>query len=233
MYGIIYCATCLRNGKKYFGKTTKSLSVRIAKHKYSAKYQNSYFYNAASKYGWSAFKWEVVDEACDKEELNSREKQWIYCYDSTSRTKGYNIQKGGQGNVHSEETKMKIGNANRGTKNYMFGRTGTNHHLFGTHPSDVTIQKLIDSHKGKKLNAESVKKRSETRRQHGWNRNPKKRGSDHPCAKPLFQISKEGQIIREWGSTVQAEQELGFGKGNIGRACRINGTAYGYAWRYK
>jgi group I intron endonuclease len=42
----------------------------------------------------------------------------------------------------------------------------------GMRPSEETRQKLRDSHKGKVLDPESIRKREETRRSNGWNKNP-------------------------------------------------------------
>lgn len=52
----------------------------------------------------------------------------------------------------------------------------------------------------------------------------------------LYQISSEGNFIREWKSAQEVRRELGFSSESIGNCCRKLPryyTAYGYIWRYK
>jgi len=74
MYGIIYTATCIANGKVYVGQTTRILEKRLKEHfklarSSTAKYK-SYFCKALSKYGKDSFVWEVIDKADSRKELN-------------------------------------------------------------------------------------------------------------------------------------------------------------------
>ena len=69
----------------------------------------------------------------------------------------------------SEETKRKNGDANRGTKNGMYGKCGEKHHFFGKHHSDESKKKMSESHKGqippnkgKPMSEETKKKISES-----------------------------------------------------------------------
>ena len=56
------------------------------------------------------FKFEVIDTASSREELDEKEIYWIAYYNSTHRDKGYNRDSGGhKGGVKSEETKRLIG----------------------------------------------------------------------------------------------------------------------------
>lgn len=101
-HGIIYKATNLINGKVYIGKTTMPFAQRKSKHKYNAFKEDGdayeyHFYRAIRKYGWDNFKWEIIDEADTKEELNEKEVFWIEYYDSYYN--GYNMTKGGDGTV--------------------------------------------------------------------------------------------------------------------------------------
>ena len=58
---------------------------------------NPYFYNAIQKYGWDNFNHEILFERLTKEEANQKEIELISEYDSTNKTKGYNIELGGNG----------------------------------------------------------------------------------------------------------------------------------------
>jgi len=113
---IIYKVTNLINNKIYIGQTSNTLEVRKGQHLREAeseavnKRRNIYFHNALLKYGEENFNWEVIDEAYNQEELDEKERYWINFYQSTDKSKGYNLDSGGKtGGVKSEETKKKIG----------------------------------------------------------------------------------------------------------------------------
>lgn len=51
---------------------------------------------------------------------------------------------------------------------------------------------------------------------------------------PVLQYSLNGEFIREFPSTMQAQRDLGFDNSNISKCCngKLN-SAYGYKWCYK
>lgn len=51
-------------------------------------------------------------------------------------------------------------------------------------------------------------------------------------SKAVLQYSLSGELIKKWVSIKTIEQEYGYWHGAISRACRKNGTSYGYIWRY-
>lgn len=55
------------------------------------------FWNAIKKYGWKNFDHIILEEDLSKDEAFLKEKEYIKMYDSTNKTKGYNISKGGNG----------------------------------------------------------------------------------------------------------------------------------------
>lgn len=61
-----------------------------------------------------------------------------------------------------------------------------------------------------------------------------KRQISQRWAKPVLQLSKDGQILRRFPSTLAAERETGIRNGNISSAClgRYK-TAGGYKWMYE
>lgn len=97
MYGIIYKVTNIKNNKIYIGQTTKTLEERIYYHYYRADHSlnitHTHFINAIRKYGKENFKWEQIDIADTREELDNKEIYWIKYYNSVEN--GYNIQDGG------------------------------------------------------------------------------------------------------------------------------------------
>ena len=86
-----------------------------------------YFWNAIQKYGWDGFDHLILVRGLTKEEAEWLEIQLIAAYDSTDRSKGYNLTKGGGGTngYHpTEETRKKQSESSKGEKNSMFGRCG-------------------------------------------------------------------------------------------------------------
>lgn len=97
MYGIIYKVINIKNSKIYIGQTTKTLEERIYYHYYRADHSlditHTHFINAIRKYGKENFKWEQIDSADSREDLDNKEIYWIQYYNSIEN--GYNIQAGG------------------------------------------------------------------------------------------------------------------------------------------
>uniref|UniRef100_A0AB39C730 GIY-YIG nuclease family protein n=1 Tax=Bacillus phage KoopaTroopa TaxID=3234046 RepID=A0AB39C730_9CAUD len=109
---IIYKVTNVVNGKIYIGQTVQELWARKSGHKSHAltELKDNIFSRAIRKYGWDNFKWEIIDNANNKEELNKKEIHWIGHYKSHG-VNGYNETDGGEGThgyIVKEETKNKI-----------------------------------------------------------------------------------------------------------------------------
>lgn len=124
---IIYEALNIVNNKRYIGQTIQTLHKRKLQHINSIKYKNSKciaFVRAMKKYGVENFKWRIVDDAETLEELDQKESYWIEYYETTNPNKGYNLKGGGHNPYLTEEVKKKIGNAQRGELNHMYGKTG-------------------------------------------------------------------------------------------------------------
>lgn len=102
------------NNKIYIGLTTEIISERCRKRIAEAKYRDSrtsYILNAIRKYGSEVFKIEQIDTANSLKELQQKEIYYIALYNSTDRNIGYNLTKGGEGNLGlkmSDKTKDKI-----------------------------------------------------------------------------------------------------------------------------
>ena len=142
---IVYKVTNIVNGKVYIGQTILTLAARKHSHE-GSMYQNRRFYSALRKHGKKNFIWEVLSECFDKEQMNELEKFYILQFKSKDPEFGYNMTDGGDsplGRKHKEESKikmsisktgkklphteewnMKIGAAQIGNKNHMFGKMG-------------------------------------------------------------------------------------------------------------
>lgn len=104
------------NGKVYIGKTT-NLYSRLNNYKNLNCKSQQKIYNALIKYGYENFKVEILFETNKEYKhlniiLNALEIKAINKYNSIDN--GYNIKNGGDGGKHSQETKNKIGESNKG-----------------------------------------------------------------------------------------------------------------------
>lgn len=122
MYGLIYLITCLVNGKKYVGQTTKTVEKRFKEH---VRRKKSLISKAIHEFGVENFTVEVLEECETSEQLNARECYWIAYFDCIS-PKGYNCTNGGQGGWHhTPEACARIAAANSGENHPMYGRHHT------------------------------------------------------------------------------------------------------------
>lgn len=100
---------------------------RKAQHLATSKRDSSvsgHFYNAINKYGEENFEWKIIEYCSSQEEMNIKESFWIDFFDTTNSQKGYNLKGGGHVPFLTEEVKRKIGDAQKGELNHMYGRTG-------------------------------------------------------------------------------------------------------------
>lgn len=112
------------NGKVYIGITSQQ-PVKRRWRKGSCYKNCNKFYKAIKKYGWNNFEHIILFENLTEKEACNKEIELIKKYNSIRN--GYNILQGGnlsnKGIRFTEEHKYKIGIANKGTKNGMFGKT--------------------------------------------------------------------------------------------------------------
>lgn len=181
-FGIIYKVTNIINNKIYIGQTINSLNNRKKRH-YNHINDGSYFHNALLKYEKENWKWEQIDTAYSREELDKKEKYWIEFYDTfDNKEKGYNLTSGGEHNKsYSFETRKKIGIGNKGKiitkeckekiskalkgrifsnehkRNLSKALCGKNNGMYGKKHSIETKLKISNSCKGRKLNDHQIK----------------------------------------------------------------------------
>jgi group I intron endonuclease len=108
MGNYIYKITNEINNKVYVGKT-KDFVARKSDHLHSLRnnsHHNSHIQNSFNKYGESAFSFEIIGYFTEK--INEKEKEYIELYNSLDPSLGYNIKEGGEGGLHSLETKIKM-----------------------------------------------------------------------------------------------------------------------------
>lgn len=94
MKGFIYIIKNSVNDKVYIGQTKNSIEQRWKEHLRHAKYGNQIINRAMKKYGIDKFNIETL-ETCDIAQLDYKEMYYINLYDSTDKSKGYNVSIGG------------------------------------------------------------------------------------------------------------------------------------------
>ena len=241
------------SGKVYIGITSKVPRKRWSNG--NGYLNNDYFTKAIKKYGWNNFKHEILYIGLSKAEAEQKEIELIAFYKSDKNDYGYNIQHGGSSvGKHSEETKIKIGIANKGTMPWDYvkhhsketrEKISKNH--FGIKPNEETRLKMSLAKKGKKKDREIIekiriantgKKRTiEQRKRIGASQKGKivihneetKKKISKTMGKPVLCI--ETNII--YYGTREAERQTGIRCSGICECC--NGklkTAGGYHWKY-
>lgn len=115
--GIIYCATCATNGKKYVGQTCRPcvigpealLERRRGKHEATAARGSRLpFHSAIRKYGAATFAWEILESLADIDALNSREEYYINTLRTLHRSHGYNAMHGGLNRTGTTEMRARM-----------------------------------------------------------------------------------------------------------------------------
>lgn len=94
MKGFIYIIKNTINNKVYVGQTKVSIEQRWAEHLRHAKYGKQVINRAMRKYGIDKFYVELL-ETCNIKDIDSREMYYIKLYNSTDKSKGYNVSIGG------------------------------------------------------------------------------------------------------------------------------------------
>lgn len=128
----IYKATNTKSGKGYVGFTGQGLEKRKAKHFRDSRTSRFCFQRAIQKHGFESFTWEILCGFQDEEEAKIAETQMIRRH-QTLMPSGYNMTEGGEGGrlcqatirklrqsrlgkKHTEKTRRKISEANKGNK---------------------------------------------------------------------------------------------------------------------
>lgn len=174
----VYCIRNSVNGKFYIGSSRNLKARWICGHRVQLRngnHSNPYLQHAWNKYGEQAFEFKILEE-CSVEEQLIREQQWIDYSNCLDRSVGYNIvpkvsrPPSNLGKKHSIETVRKISEGNKGSRNGMYGRTGSLSPCFRKIVSAETREKLAIAHRGKIVTDEFRQKCSLASRGRSWNR---------------------------------------------------------------
>lgn len=164
------------NGKLYIGISHNTLEARSG---HGANYYSQHFTRAIKKYGWDNFSHITLMDHLTWEQAVECEKYLIKKYKSNNPDFGYNITAGGEGTYgyhHSEQTRNKISESNKGklvSKETRQKLSEYNKQLNKEHPERLVQKsmrskelwlnedyrnKQVISHTGKHHSAEQIQK---------------------------------------------------------------------------
>lgn len=204
----VYCHKNKINGKRYFGITSQSLSVRWANGKGYSK--NEYFSRAIQKYGWNGFEHLVVYSGCSKRVAEEIEMDLIETFDTQNPSKGYNIRSGGNAGRHSERTKQKISASKR------------------TQAMSEEYRKMLsECHKGIPAHNKGIPMSEEQKKKVSAS---KKGVPNLKNCKPVYCI----ELNKWFRGLVEASKETGANISKISEVCHgARKTAGGYHWQFE
>ena len=248
------------NGKMYIGWTSQIPENRWGSNgcKYNKKYHSA-FYNAIQKYGLDNFEHIIVEDKLSEADAKMIEKNLIALYKTNiskwgDKAMGYNLTDGGDGcsgYKHTEESKKKMKEPHLGRSVPEDVRKRISEKLKGKVVSEDTRKKLSASAK----NTMTEERKQYLReinlgRQHTQEAKDKMR--DCKIGKPLseqhkqklsecsgvkravVQLLKNGELVTEYKSMLDAEHITGINNASICLCCQYKRkSAGGYVWRYK
>lgn len=227
----------LFDGRAYVGITSRDLKTRG--YKGSGYYRSPKFYAAIKKYGWDSFQHIVLYKGLSKTDAEAKERELISLHKCTERKHGFNIQLGGSyagkmteeskqkirnarlGKKSSEETRLKMSIARKGVPQSESHKANRSAALIGHKHSEETKKKIGEknsiANRGRKQSDEEILKR--------------RLGSK--SKKPVVQLSKLGEPMREWDSLSEAARNTKVSVQSISNAIagRIK-FAGGFGWRF-
>ena len=229
----VYCHTS-PSGKKYVGISCDP----ERRWRNGNGYEKNYlFTRAIKKYGWENFNHEILFDRLEYHAAAQIEKQIIADWHLTDPKCGYNLREGDNG-PFSEESAMKMSLSRIGNRNCV-----------GNKPSDNTRRKISSSLKtyysthpqyfqGKTHSKETIEKLKnrvfsmETKQKMKLN-HADVTGAKNPSARPIIQMSMNGEIIERYPFARLAAQKYNLDLSTIIKCCKgRNKSCGGYRWAY-
>lgn len=233
---MVYCHES-PHGKRYVGITCVGEKKRWGINGYGYR-NNKHFWAAIQKWGWNNFEHYILFEGLTQEQAESKEKELISLWNTTSSQNGYNHDTGGNAGKHlSSETKKKLSVAmQKYFETHIPYRTGIP-------MSDEAKKKLSQSRKGTKWTEETRNKILQTRKANNYhhsletrekirqsNINSEKR---EKLCKSVCQYDIEGNYVQKYKSIREAVRETGVNRQQLSACCNGKGSiANGYIWRF-
>jgi len=207
---------------------------------------------------------EILEYVDDISELNKREKYWLEYFDVANNPLYYNLTNKNYGpSIITQETKNKIGDANRKPKPEGFGKLNEKPILqynlngdFIKEWSSITeikrvlnLKNITGACKGKYLTCGEFIFRYKNDPLpkdyklpiHGNKNNPRSEEMIMRMKvprinnrKPILQYDLEGNFIKEWGSLKEASNKYNLNSGGISSCCLgLTNRAGNFKWKYK
>lgn len=210
------------SGKVYVGQTC-DLKIRwqskgrmyLNKSK-KGKYSQPYFANALLKYGWDAFKHNIVLEGISKSEANYAEKYLIRWY--KMHKVSYNMTDGGEGTCGIKRTMSPE------MREHMSRYMRANSVLIGTHRTEKQKQAAREKMLGRKMSPEAIAKMSKAHR-----------GVPRPSRyKKVYAFNKvTKEFVKEYSSISEAAKDNNLHTGAVSSAARGKCPSAGpYIWSF-
>lgn len=205
------------NGKMYVGITCQRPQERWSGKGCGYK-KCPAFYSAIQKYGWDNFEHFIFASNLTKDEAENMEIILIKKLHTQDKQYGYNIADGGYTSIPNEETRKKMSESHRGSRNGMYGRR------LSDEQKEICRQRVLGERNvryGKKLSEEAKERIRQA-----------KLGKPHPEGgrKPVSVRCVETGII--YASIHEAARQTGKDFDTIRKASiNPNKTAYGQHWQ--
>ena len=159
MVGYIYLITDTTNGKKYTGKHHYHIEGQLDPNYHGSGVIIKNIYKKRPE----TLKEEYIKTCYSEEEMCSDEQYYIEVFD-TLYPNGYNLTKGGEGEIPCEETRKKISDAHKGKHLSEEHRKKLRDAGKGRHHSEESKKKISDANKEKHRSEETKKKISEVKK---------------------------------------------------------------------
>lgn len=241
------------SGKSYIGQSW-DIDNRVRIYKYGKARNQPALNHSFNKYGFDSHEIKVLHELPNdvtQDVLDTYEQFYIDRFRECNIVL-LNIREGGSRGKHSIESRAKLSKSSIGKKMSeearkkmsvaKKGKRISNTENYGKYwrgrkRSLAEVQTRAKMNTGKTRTDESKNRMSESRNE--WIKNNKdkvianmKNATLSNC-KPIIQLSKAGEFIKEWPSIIDAANELNIHCTGIGVAARgENKTAKGFKWKY-
>lgn len=215
------------SGKVYIGITRDKLQHRWkGGHGYE---NNTHFFRAIQRYGWAAFKHEVLATGLTEAQAIEKERELIALYDSTNPAKGYNNDPGG--GVRSAETSAKISAALTGVPLSQERRQRMSEQRKGRRLSEETKEKISRGHKANAKVQAHILALNAARAGHAKTAaHRQKIAESQPRRRRVINLD----TCQIFESVHDAAKSCGGTHSNIVQVCTgKRQTAYGYRWAYE
>lgn len=234
------------NGKVYIGLTSGSLFRRWGSNGVGYRSQKL-MWRAINRYGWDNIIHDVLDVDLTKDEAEEVEKEWIAYYNSTEREYGYNLREGGSTSKHTEESKKKMSQAQKGEKHSRSKKVDC-YDINGNFIKTYCYLRQVEQDGFNHTNVgHCCNRKLRTSRGFIWRwhneqltiedvflatKNKRIKGADNSKAKPVDCFDQDGNLIKTYTYLSEVESD-GFISSKVSACCRgKRKTHKGYIWKY-